>query len=250
VFTAQLVVGADGVHSVVREGAGLSVRTRDYHQVALVATVATQKPHANTAWQRFLHTGPLAFLPLFNGQSSIVWSLDLGAAEGLDDCDEDEFNARLDVASALALGATRVVSSRVSFPLSSVSADSYIAERCALIGDAAHVIHPLAGQGGNLGLLDAAALCEAIATAPPRREDPGALRVLRGYEQQRRTHNLAVDAVMSAFKTGFAGARGPAAWLLNRALTTVNRSSVLKQAFARHALGTTGELPSLARAVG
>jgi 2-polyprenylphenol 6-hydroxylase len=249
VLESRLVVGADGVHSAVREAAGLSVRSHDYGQVAIVATVATQRSHQHTAWQRFLRTGPLALLPLFDGSSSIVWSLDLGAAEGLRDCDAGEFNARLDAASALALGSTRVLGERACFPLRSVAAHSYVRARCALIGDAAHVIHPLAGQGANLGLLDAAALCEALAAAPALHEDPGALRVLRPYEQQRRSHNLAMDAAMSVFQIGFAGARGPAAWLLNRGLSAVNHSGPLKRMFARQALGTAGELPLLARRV-
>ncbi|HEY5020200.1 MAG TPA: FAD-dependent monooxygenase, partial [Steroidobacteraceae bacterium] len=175
------------------------------------------------------------------------WSLDLGEAQVVRECAEAEFNARLDAASAQALGATRVVSERLSFPLRSVAAHAYVTARVALIGDAAHVIHPLAGQGANLGLLDAAALCEAIAAAPALREDPGAMRVLRCYEQQRRTHNLAMDAAMSVFESGFAAARGPGAWLVNRGLTLVNRSGALKRAFARQALGTVGELPRLAR---
>jgi 2-octaprenylphenol hydroxylase len=247
VLETKVVVGADGVHSAVRKGAGMSVRSRDYKQLAIVATIETQRPHEHTAWQRFLRTGPLALLPLFDGRSSIVWSLDLDEAQSVRDCSEAEFNARLEVASAHALGATRVVSERLSFPLHSMAAHSYVGPRFALIGDAAHVIHPLAGQGANLGLLDAAALCEAIAAAPVLREDPGALRVLRHYEQQRRTHNLAMDAAMSVFQSGFAAARGPAAWLVNRGLTLVNRSGTLKRVFARQALGTVGELPRLAR---
>ncbi len=110
------------------------------------------------------------------------------------------------------------------------------------------MIHPLAGQGANLGLLDAAALCEAVARATAQREDPGALRLLRGYEQQRRTHNLLMDAAMSTFQSGFGADFGPIAWLLDRSLSLVNRSATLKRAFARQALGTAGELPRLARA--
>jgi 2-octaprenylphenol hydroxylase len=244
---ARLVVGADGADSMVRESAALSVRSRDYRQLAIVATISTERPHAATAWQRFLRTGPLALLPLFDGSSSIVWSLDAPVAQELLGCESREFEARLDAASALALGATHLSSARASFPLRSVAARSYVGPRCALIGDAAHVIHPLAGQGANLGLLDAAALCEAVAAAPALREDVGALRVLRRYEQQRRTHNLAMDAAMSVFEVGFAHARGPLAWLLNRGLSAVNDSGALKRAFARQALGLAGELPRLAR---
>ena len=247
-FEARLVVGADGGESLVREAARLSVRTRDYHQRAIVATVATAKPHACTAWQRFLHTGPLALLPLYDGCSSIVWSLDENLAHSNLECEPHEFERRLSSAAAFALGELRLVSERASFPLRSMAADSYVAPRCALIGDAAHVIHPLAGQGANLGLLDAAALCEAVAAAPTMREDPGALRLLRRYEQQRRTHNLAMDAAMHVFQSGFAAARGPAAWLVNQGFAMVDRSAPLKRAFARQALGTAGELPRLAQA--
>jgi len=232
----------------VRERAGLAARVRAYGQEALVATVATTAPHAATAWQRFLRTGPLALLPLFDGSSSLVWSLDEEQAQRCRDCDDTQFEQRLERATGGVLGAIRLRSERLGFALHSVAAQSYVAARCALIGDAAHVIHPLAGQGANLGLLDAAALCDAIAAGVAEREDPGALRVLRRYEQQRRTHNLAMDAAMSALRFGFAAARGPAAWLLNGALAQLNRSTELKRMLAREALGLAGELPSLARA--
>jgi|HubBroStandDraft_6_1064221.scaffolds.fasta_scaffold151604_2 2-octaprenylphenol hydroxylase len=247
-LSARLVVGADGAQSLVRESAGVAVRTRDYRQRAIVATVRTGRSHENTAWQRFLRSGPLAFLPLFDASSSIVWSVDDALSQQLSECSDAEFNQRLEAASDSVLGSITLVSERPSFALRSMVAQTYIAPRCALIGDAAHVIHPLAGQGANLGLLDAAALCEAVAAGTAQREDPGARRVLLGYEQQRRTHNLFMDAAMSALHSGFGVTRGPAAWLLNRGLAAVNRSSALKRAFARQALGTAGALPRLARA--
>jgi 2-octaprenylphenol hydroxylase len=237
-LNARLVVGADGAQSSVRASAGLSARTHDYRQLAIVATVRTARSHEHTAWQRFLRTGPLALLPLFNGHSSIVWSVDQAPARELLDLSEAQFNARLTAASDAVLGDASLVSERVSFPLRSLAAQSYFAPRCVLIGDAAHVIHPLAGQGANLGLLDAAALCEALADAVAEGEDVGALRVLRRYEQQRRTHNRMMDAAMSVFHTGFAAPAGPGAVLINTALGVVNRSGALKRLFVQRALGT------------
>ncbi len=245
--TARLAIGADGARSQVRARAGLAARVRRYGQHALVASIGTGIAHESTAWQRFLHTGPLALLPMFDGSSSLVWSLDEPQAVTLRDCEPPEFEQRLEAASGGVLGVTRLRSERLAFPLQSLAAQSYIAPRCALIGDAAHVIHPLAGQGANLGLLDAAALCDAIAAGVAEREDPGALRVLRRYEQQRRTHNLAVDAAMSALRYGFAVAGGPVAWLRDAGLVGINRSAGLKRMLAREALGIAGRLPALAR---
>lgn len=248
-LTGNLVVGADGAQSVVRASAGLHARIHDYQQQAIVACVRTSRPHENTAWQRFLRTGPLALLPLFNGDSSIVWSLGEHAARELLERPDAAFGEQLTVASDEVLGRITPVSQRISFPLRSLVAQSYVAARCALVGDAAHVVHPLAGQGANLGLLDAAALCETIGNAVAEREDVGALRMLRRYEQQRRTHNLMMDTAMSAFNTGFAASVGPGALLVNTALRMVNRSATLKRLFARQALGTAGELPKYARSI-
>lgn len=245
---ARLIVGADGARSLVRRAARLAVRTRDYEQVALVATVSSSRPHQHTAWQRFLRTGPLALLPLFDGSSSVVWSLDSRYAASLRACAGEQFCARLDEAAAGVLGATTLASERLSFPLFSLAAESYVSARCALIGDAAHVIHPLAGQGANLALLDAAALCEALAEALGEREDPGSLRTLRRYERARRTHNVAMDGAMHLLRA-LLSAGGPARGaLLSGGLGWVNRSPMIKRWFALQALGLGPERPRLARA--
>jgi 2-polyprenylphenol 6-hydroxylase len=244
---ARLVVGADGAQSPLRGAAGLGADTVAYGQTAIVATVATAEPHAATAWQRFMPDGTLAFLPLATGASSIVWSADEQLAAQLLALTDSAFAAELDRASDLALGGTRLVSERASFPLRRISAQRYVAPRVALIGDAAHVVHPLAGQGVNLGLLDAAALAQLVLAAVARREDPGALGVLRAYERWRRSEVAAMAAAIDAFDRLLAHGQGPLARLAQRGLGALNRLPELRRFFIRRALGLSGELPEAAR---
>jgi 2-polyprenylphenol 6-hydroxylase len=246
-LSARLVVGADGAQSAVRQGAGLTAEVSPYRQTAIVATVATARPHQATAWQRFMRRGTLAFLPLANGMSSIVWSADEALATELLGMSDAAFSEQLDRASDLALGGTRLVSPRMSFPLSRVRAQRYVAQRVALIGDAAHVVHPLAGQGVNLGLLDAAALAQLLLAARAQREDPGALRVLRAYERWRKSEVAVMSSAIDAFDRLLAHGRGPLARAAQRGLSWVNRSQELRRFFIRRALGTSGELPLAAQ---
>jgi 2-octaprenylphenol hydroxylase len=244
---AKLVVGADGARSAVRAGVGLTVETSGYEQTAIVANVATARPHENTAWQRFLRTGTLAFLPLCDGTSSIVWSADDDVAKSLLAASPEAFARELSAAADLALGETRLVSERLSFPLRRLAAHHYVAQRCALIGDAAHVVHPLAGQGVNLGLLDAAALAELLVAGRREGEDPGALRVLRRYERWRKTETQVMSTAIDTFDRVLAHGTGPLARIAQRGLGWVNRSQEIKRVLIRRALGIAGELPAAAR---
>jgi 2-polyprenylphenol 6-hydroxylase len=244
---ARLVVGADGAESAVRAAAGLGSRGSAYHQTAIVATVATERPHESTAWQRFMVNGTLAFLPLADGRSSIVWSADEVLATRLRALGDAQFAAELDCASDLALGATRLASERQSFALRRLAAPRYVASRVALVGDAAHVVHPLAGQGVNLGLMDAAALAQLLLDARARREDPGALAVLRAYERWRKSEVALMSGAIDAFDRLLAHGSGPVARLAQRGLGVVNRSQELRRLFIYRALGMTGELPRAAR---
>jgi len=246
-LAARLAVGADGAHSPLRQAAGLSADTSPYGQTAIVASVATARPHQATAWQRFMKDGTLALLPLADGTSSIVWSADDEVARALLALDAAGFAAELDRASALALGATCLASERASFPLNRLRAQRYIAQRIALIGDAAHVVHPLAGQGVNLGLLDAAALAQQLAAAAARREDPGSLAVLRPYERWRKSEVAVMSTAIDAFDRFLAHGRGPVSQLAQRGLALVGRSEELRRFFIRRALGVSGELPEAAR---
>jgi 2-polyprenylphenol 6-hydroxylase len=246
-LSARLVVGADGAQSALRAAVGLSAQTRSYGQSAIVATVATSRPHQATAWQRFMSDGTLAFLPLADGTSSIVWSADEEVATRLVAAEADDFARSLDRASDLALGSTRLVSRRVSFPLARLAAQRYVAQRVALIGDAAHVVHPLAGQGVNLGLLDAATLAQLVVAAVAAREDPGALGVLRAYERWRKSEVVAMATAIDLFDRLLAHGRGPLARIAQRGLSWVSRSQELRRFFIRRALGLSGELPDAAR---
>jgi 2-polyprenylphenol 6-hydroxylase len=245
-LSTALLVGADGAHSRVREVLGIRAHEHDYRQRAIVATIATERSHEATCWQRFLPSGPLALLPLFDGSCSIVWSASETLASELMSLAPEAFAERLDQASDHVLGRTRLLSERVAIALRRSTALRLAASRAVLVGDAAHVIHPLAGQGVNLGLLDAAGLCEAVAAAVAIGEDVGAGLVLRRYEQQRLTHDVLMSLGMSAFNELFASG-GPAGWLAARALGFAGASPTIRRAFASRALGLAGELPRLAR---
>ncbi|HXN79546.1 MAG TPA: FAD-dependent monooxygenase, partial [Steroidobacteraceae bacterium] len=247
VLSARLVVGADGAQSTVRRAAGLTAEVSDYRQTAIVASVATARAHQATAWQRFMHDGTLAFLPLADGTSSLVWSADDDLAAQLLGATASGFAQQLDRASDLALGSTRLVSERTSFPLRRLAAQRYVAQRVALVGDAAHVVHPLAGQGVNLGLMDAAALAQLVLAAAGQREDPGALGVLRAYERWRKSEVALMSTAIDAFDRLLAHGSGPVARVAQRGLSWVNRSQELRRFFIRRALGMSGELPLVAR---
>jgi 2-octaprenylphenol hydroxylase len=238
---ADLVIAADGATSRIRSLLRMPVLEHAYGQHALVAHVATAKPHAETAWQRFLPGGPLAFLPLVDGRSSIVWSLPSARAATLRDAAESEFEAALDDASGGVLGAVRVTTPRVAFELRAVHALRYCRAGIALLGDAAHCVHPLAGQGMNLGMLDAGSLADEIAAACLRGEAVGDERVLRRYERSRKGENLemllAFDTLNRLFRLP-----GWAAPLRAFGLAAVDRGAPLKHAFMRRALGL-GALP-------
>ncbi len=248
-FHARLVVGADGARSAVRNAVGLTAESSSYRQTAIVANVSTERPHERTAWQRFPGAGTLAFLPLADGSSSIVWSCDAEDGAKLLAASTAEFERELQRESDDALGATRLITDRASFPLQRMAAHRYTAHRCVLIGDAAHVVHPLAGQGVNLGLLDAASLAEVVVAAALQGEDPGAQRILRRYERWRKSETLLMAAAIDAFDRFLAHGTGPLSRLARRGLAWVNRSEQIKRIFIARALGLTGELPHAARAL-
>ena len=242
-LTAGLVVGADGPRSRVREQAGIALRARGYAQKAIVATVATELDHRETAWQCFLPTGPLAFLPLGDGRSSIVWSTHTWHGDALMALDDEAFGEQLGAAFGERLGQVRVSGPRAAFDLQGGQAEPYVRRRVALIGDAAHTIHPLAGQGANLGFMDAAALAEVLLDS---RRDLGAMSVLRRYERARRGDNVVMMRAMEAFKALFASPFAPLRWARGVGLRLTDRSP-LKGAFMAQALGLAGERPALAR---
>jgi 2-octaprenylphenol hydroxylase len=247
VLQASLLVGADGRDSPVRERAGITTHGWDYDQHALVANVSHELPHEETAWQRFLTTGPLAFLPLADGRSSIVWSCPPEQARALLSQEEPEFCSALGEAFDHRLGRVLETGPRAVFPLRLQHAQRYVLPRLALVGDAAHAVHPLAGQGVNLGFLDAATLAEALLDARARGRDLGTLPTLRRYERARKGDNLAMLAAMDAFKRVFSNDILPLRLVRNAGLDLADRMAPVKRLFLRRALGTLGELPTLAR---
>ncbi len=243
-LTADLVVGADGAASRVRKVIGIRQDYRAYNQHGLVAVVGKQKPNPGVAWQRFMPGGPLAFLPLADGRSSIVWTRPSIEAERLLALDGDAFLAELDTASSGWLGRVEDCGPRAAFPLSMRLSESYAAQRTVLIGDAAHVVHPLAGQGVNLGFADAAALTEALIGARLAHRDIGSVGVLQRYDRWRRAESEAMAFGMHALRSLF---DGDGLFPLRRlGLALVKRSWAVKDLFLQRAAGLGKQAPKLA----
>ncbi len=246
-LSTRLLVGADGARSIVRARMSISSTRWDYAQQGIVAMVAVEKPRRYTAWQRFLPTGPLAFLPLPDGRYSIVWSVDAAQAEALLAQDDAGFLESLQAAFGERLGNMRSSSARLAFPLQRAHAQRYVAPRVALIGDAAHTVHPLAGQGVNLGLLDAAALAEVLLDAHHADRDIGSLATVRRYERWRKGDNLAMLVLTDGLKRLFGSSISALVQLRNTGLDLTNAVTPLKRTLMRHAAGLAGDLPKLAR---
>ena len=247
---APLVVAADGANSTVRRMTGTATREWDYLHHAIVTSVRTADSHRKTAWQRFTDDGPLAFLPLDReGEHwcSIVWSVTPEQSERLMKLDDERFCRELESAFEGCLGQVISADSRVCVPLRQRHAKRYVAPGLALIGDAAHTIHPLAGQGVNLGFLDAAVFAEVLRDAVERGERLADERVLSRYERRRMPHNLALMAAMEGFERLFQADALPVRLLRNAGLKMVDHSAEAKALFVRQALGLIGDLPTLAR---
>jgi len=247
VLRVGLVVGADGARSQVRELAAIESRSEPYDQHAVVATVSAEQGNQATAWQRFMQDGPLALLPLEHELFSIVWSTSPNEAERLCALPEDEFNALLTEASESRLGQLVVQGARAAFPLRLQHAAQYVLPGLALVGDAAHVIHPLAGQGVNLGFLDAGALLDSLVAGRERGREPGTLGSLRVYERGRKGHNTATQLAMDGFKHLFSNDSGVLSLVRNLGLGAAGRLGPLRRLFERVALGHGLELPTISR---
>ncbi|MWV14506.1 2-octaprenyl-3-methyl-6-methoxy-1,4-benzoquinol hydroxylase [Pseudomonas sp. L-22-4S-12] len=248
---SALLVAADGANSAVRRLAGCATREWDYLHHAIVTSVRCARPHQATAWQRFTDDGPLAFLPLRRGDDehwcSIVWSTVPAEAARLMALDEAAFRHELGKAFEWRLGEITQVDPRLCIPLRQRHAKRYVESGLALVGDAAHSIHPLAGQGVNLGFLDVAVLADVLLHALSRGEQPNDVRVLSRYERRRMPHNLAMMAAMEGFERLFQADPLPLRWLRNSGLNWVDELPDAKALFVRQALGLSGDLPPLAR---
>jgi ubiquinone biosynthesis UbiH/UbiF/VisC/COQ6 family hydroxylase len=231
---SRLVVGADGANSLVRRAAGIAAAESDYGQSAVVANFACERPHRGTAWQWFQRGPVLALLPLPGRQVSMVWSLPTAEAERVLRLAPAALCREVEAASRGALGGLDCTGAARSFPLRRLAARKLVAPRVALAGDAGHVVHPLAGQGLNLGLQDARALAAVLAARGAR--DPGELRLLRRYERARAEPLLAMNIAIGGLFTLFKGESELAARLRNAGLNLTDRVPVLKNVLMRHAM--------------
>lgn len=244
-LSAHLFVAADGGRSWLRQQAKIFANHHSYQQFGIVAKIRTSLAHQECAWQRFLNSGPVAVLPLANNESSIVWSADDALAEQLMSLSAAEFEVRLEHALQSKLGTVSLLSKRQAFPLNSQSAERYFTNNVALIGDAAHSIHPLAGQGANLGFKDALALGQCLQDAEQQLANNkfkkismiGQPRFLQHYQRKRLSDNQQTDALMSALHLSFQN-QSPI-WMMARGMgmNVLNKTSMLRQLLAKQAMG-------------
>src|SRR5215831_5357698 len=244
-ISARLLVGADGAQSLIREQAGIATHGWSYDQSAIVTTIAHEREHNGRAEEHFLPAGPFAILPLTGKRCSIVWTETAREAERIVALPDDEFLDELEKRFGLQLGELKVVGPRRAFPLGLFTARTFIGERLALVGDAAHIIHPIAGQGLNMGLRDVAALAEAIADAARLGLDPGAPDVLARYQRWRRFDTMTMSIATDGLNRLFSNHSDLLRFARDIGLGLVERMPALKRMFIREAAGFTGDVPKL-----
>ena len=246
-LTARLVVAADGGRSGLRDQAGIAVKRSDYGQTALVTNVTTEQPHANVAYERFTASGPLAFLPMSEGRCAVVWSLPPDEVEPLLALDDAQFLAALQDRFGTRLGRLRRVGRRAAYPLAYTEVSEQVRPRLVLIGNAAHTVHPVAGQGFNLGLRDVAVLAEELSATQRAGDDPGALVVLQRYAERRRRDVATISTFTNSLVRIFSNDFGPLAHTRSLGLVAVDLIPPAKRALLRLSMGLAGRLPRLAR---
>jgi 2-octaprenyl-6-methoxyphenol hydroxylase len=242
---ASLLIAADGARSKLRERAGIATHGWDYNQSGIVVTVGHERDHGGRAEEHFLPSGPFAMLPLTGKRSSLVWTEKRSEAQRLVNLSADEFLAELERRAGLHLGELKLLDQPHAFPLSYFVARSFIGQRLALVGDAAHVIHPIAGQGLNMGLKDVAALAEVIVDAARLGTDPGDVNVLERYQRWRRFDTMAMGLATNSLNFLFSNKSTLLRTVRDIGLGLVDRAPPLKELFIRQAAGLTGEVPKL-----